>query len=243
MNSLPTKEYASLPKLDPPAGYICVLRDIDRDVYRIDSTDRPRAYVDALLAELTGTYGIELISILETDDLAASESQLFDAHHARLSDEWLNLDNHQLAELRRSELQIYAHRSLYLRPQSDSTPRSAANKRPVSRYGRSAASYSRASAQRTRRRASRSSLAHLGNDKEAQRRRVRLEDVDDPFALLQYLRDRLQPMHEILYRMKETVLDYMLLWLFVAFVFTIVLLVLVALGLSFGDGPIGLYWN
>jgi hypothetical protein len=128
LNSLPPKDYGLLPKLDAPAGYICVLRDINRDVYRIDSTDHPATYVDRLLAELTGTYGIELLSILETDDLAASESQLYDSHHARLSDEWLNLDSYQLAELRQSDLQINAHRSLYLTPQSDAKPKNAAGR-------------------------------------------------------------------------------------------------------------------
>ena len=82
MNSLPPKAYSSLPRLETPAAYICVLRDIDRDVYRIDSTDHPATYVDALRAEVTGSYGLELISLLETHDLAASEAQLFEAHHA-----------------------------------------------------------------------------------------------------------------------------------------------------------------
>ncbi len=224
MNSLPPKEYASLPKLEPPAAYICVLRDIDRDVYRIDSTDHPATYVDALLAQMTGAYGIELLSILETDDLEASESQLYDSHHARLSDEWLHLDSHQLAELRRSELQISAHHSLYLSPQSDATPKNAASRRSASRYGRSPGSVSRASAGGTWRRRSRSRRAYREDELDAQPRRLGLEDVDDPFALLQYVRDRLQPIREILYRLKETFLDYLLLWLFVLFVLSFVLL-------------------
>ena len=238
MNSLPPKEYASLPKLNAPAGYICVLRDIDRDVYRIDCTDHPATYIDALLAELTETYGIELISVLEADDLAESESQLYDAHHARLSDEWLDLDNHQLAELRRSDLKIYAYRSLYLRPQSELTPQSAASKRSASRANRSAPSTSRGSTRRARRRDARSTLAYRTDGKDARQRRVRLDDIDDAHTLLQYLGARLQPLRDIAYRLKETFLDYMLLWLFVAFVLTFVLL---ALLLKFG-GPVG-FWR
>ena len=114
MISLPPKEYASLPKLIAPAGYICVLRDIDRDVYRIDSTDYPAAYVDALLGELTGTYGIELLSILETDDIAASENLLYQRHNAALSDTWLELDAYQLRALRKSELRILDYSSQYV---------------------------------------------------------------------------------------------------------------------------------
>ena len=114
MNSLPPKEYASLPTLNAPAGYICVLRDIDRDVYRIDSTDHPTTYVDALLGELTGTYGIELLSILETDDIAASENLLYERHYAALSDTWLELDAYQLRALRKSELRILDYSSQYV---------------------------------------------------------------------------------------------------------------------------------
>ncbi len=114
MNSLPPKGYASLPKLDAPAGYICVLRDIDRDVYRIDVTDHPAAYVDTLLAETTGAYGIELLSILETEDIAASEMRLYERHHAALGDSWLELDAYQLLALRKSELRILDYNSHYI---------------------------------------------------------------------------------------------------------------------------------
>ena len=225
MKSVSTKEFASLPKLDAPAGYICVLRDIDRDAYRIDGTDHPATYVDRLLAELTGNYGIELISILESDDIVASESQLFDSHHARLSDEWIHLDSHQLAELRRSDLQINAHSSRYLRPQSDTPPKGAASTKSVSRYNRPAASYSHASAERTWRRASRSSLVFREEGADARRRRVRLEDIDGSFTLLQYVHDRLQPLREIQERLKEYILDHMLAVLFILFVLAFVIMV------------------
>ena len=226
MKSIPPKDYASLPKLDAPAGYICVLRNIDRDAYRIDSTDHPATYVSALLAHTTGTYGIELISLLETDDLVASEAQLFDAHHARLSDDWLMLDEHQLAVLRRSELQIAAHRSLYLSSQSGASPKSAVSKGSISRHDRSRSSYSRPSTARTGRSGSRSSLAYREDGTDARRRRARLEDIDGPYTLLQYISERLQTLRDIEERLKETFLDYTLLWLFVAFVLVIVFMVL-----------------
>lgn len=103
-----------MPKLEPPAAYICVLRDIDRDLYRIDSTDLPAAYLEALLAETTGAYGIELLSILETEDIAASEMRLYERHHARLGDSWLELDAYQLLALRKSELRILDYNSHYI---------------------------------------------------------------------------------------------------------------------------------
>ncbi len=119
MKSLAPKDYHLLPKLDAPAGYIFVLRDIDRDAYRFDSADHPATYLKTLLAEMTGSFGIELIAILETDDIAASASQLFDAHHARLSRDWRKLDAYQLRALRKSELRILDFNSYYIsRPQT-----------------------------------------------------------------------------------------------------------------------------
>lgn len=114
MRILAPKEYASLPKLEAPAGYICVLRDIDRDVYRIDSMDHPAVYMEGLLAELTGTYGIELLSILESDDIAASEMRLYENHHAALGGHWLELDAYQFRALRKSELRILDYGSYYI---------------------------------------------------------------------------------------------------------------------------------
>lgn len=121
MRSLPPKDYESLPPLEEPAGYICVIRDIDSDSFRIDGTDHPATYIRAIMDEDERAFGIELVSILETEDRGRSESELFERHHARLGAEWLGLDELQLEELRRSVLQIDAHRSLYLAPQQSGT--------------------------------------------------------------------------------------------------------------------------
>lgn len=160
MRSLPPKSYESLPRLEAPAGYICVIRDIDSDSFRIDGADHPATFVRAILDETEGAFGIELVSILETDDLRESESKLFERHHARLSQEWLDLDELQLEELRRSVLQIDAHRSLYLTPQQNG-PSSNARPKAKSRYVTSASSYLSAPARkkwRDRQRSGRSSL-------------------------------------------------------------------------------------
>ncbi|MCY3916724.1 MAG: hypothetical protein OXG49_11990 [Chloroflexi bacterium] len=114
MRSLSPRDYRLLPRLESPAGYICVIRDIDSDRYRIDRTNHPGAYMDALLGEMTGSYGIELLSILETDDIAASEIRLNEHHHATLSDTWLELDAYQLRALRKSELRILDYSSYYI---------------------------------------------------------------------------------------------------------------------------------
>ena len=125
MRSLPPEDFESLPPLQAPAAYICVIRDIDSDTFRIDTADHPATFIRAIMDEDEREFGIELISILETEDLRQSESALFERHHARLSAEWLNLDELQLEELRRSALQIDAHRSCYLTPQQKRSSRPA----------------------------------------------------------------------------------------------------------------------
>ena len=124
MRSLPPQDFDILPTLATPAGYICVIRDIDSDNFRIEGTNQPKTLVDTVLAESDRSFGIELVSILETEDLAASEAELYERYQARLSSDWLELDEYQLDELRRSILQIDAHASHYLRPGESTSPAS-----------------------------------------------------------------------------------------------------------------------
>ena len=133
MKSLPPKHYELLPSLAAPAGYICVIRDIDRDRYRLEATRWPQALIAAVLAEDERSFGIELVSVLQTDDLSAGEARLYASHHARLSSEWLELDAFQLAELRRSALQIDAFASQYLTREGESLSNVTAPETPDSR--------------------------------------------------------------------------------------------------------------
>ena len=84
MRSLPPQDFDILPTLATPAGYICVIRDIDSDNFRIEGTNQPKTLVDTVLAESDRSFGIELVSILETEDLAASEAELYERYQARL---------------------------------------------------------------------------------------------------------------------------------------------------------------
>jgi len=122
LRSLSPKSYKTLPKLEAPATYVCVIRDIDSDRYRIDATDHPGPFVAAILAEAPRAFGLELISILATADLQKSETALYERHHARLSEQWLELDAVQHEELRRSILKIDAHSSQYIVPQRAQLP-------------------------------------------------------------------------------------------------------------------------
>ncbi len=122
MKSIDPKEYAAQPQLDPPAGYICVLRDVDSDRWRIEGARHPKGLVESVLAESESRFGIEIVSILETEDLAASAATLYERHRAGLGESWLELDEYQLETLRRSILQIDAHPSYYLRRTHGSLP-------------------------------------------------------------------------------------------------------------------------
>ena len=126
LRSISPASYAQLPSLAHPAAYILVIRDIDSDRYRIQATENPKSYIDATLAEQERDFGIELLSILETDDIAVSELRLFERHHAALSAEWLALDEYQLRELQKSDLQVYAYHSLYIRSGQSSRVKSDA---------------------------------------------------------------------------------------------------------------------
>ena len=115
MKSLDPRDYLAQPRLEPPAGYICVVRDVDSDRWRIEGARHPKALVEGVLAESASRFGIEIVSILETEDLAASAAMLYERQHAGLGQAWLELDEYQLEALRRSMLQIDAHPSHYLR--------------------------------------------------------------------------------------------------------------------------------
>ena len=75
VKSVAPRDYETLPALDEPAGYICVVRDIDRDRYRIEATHLPKAFINRLVAERQRSFGIELVSIVQTDRSARQRSQ------------------------------------------------------------------------------------------------------------------------------------------------------------------------
>ena len=89
---------------------------VDSDRYRLQATHDPRSLIEAALTEGPRAFGIELLAILESDNIAESEARLYERHHAALGEEWLALDDYQLRELRRSELKVYSHRSRYIGP-------------------------------------------------------------------------------------------------------------------------------
>ncbi|MCY3780097.1 MAG: hypothetical protein OXG78_07305 [Chloroflexi bacterium] len=198
MKSIAPKDYESLPRLEPPAGYVCVIRDIDSDTYRIEGAAHPGLYIEALLNEEERDFGIELLSILETEDLQATEAELYDLYHARLSGDWLELDPYQLEALRRSILQIDAYASHYLTPQRGPYAKQEMRPKPISRYQRLASSYLRGTSEAegfrraysgpsTYRRYGASSLRRF-REVDAEERQV---DSDDPFVQILNLSTRI----------------------------------------------------
>ena len=141
MKSLPPQDYRALPQLALPAGYICVIRDIGGGCYRLEGASNVAELINAALDEVSKKFGIELISILETDDIKATESALYADHHAKLSSAWLELDPYQLQELASSLLDINAYSSLYLTSQQIRDEELPSQPRSKSDYETRAASY------------------------------------------------------------------------------------------------------
>ena len=76
MKSLDPRDYELQPQLEPPAGYICVVRDVTSDKWRIEGARHPKRLVEGILAASESRFGIELVSILKTEDLDASAATL-----------------------------------------------------------------------------------------------------------------------------------------------------------------------
>ena len=129
------RDFRTVPKLDSPAAYICVLRDPNASAYRIEATDDPNALIDKLLQEGDFQFGMELVALVATDDLAASEAYLDDKHGAALSSQWLNFDEHQIATLNHSVLVAQARNGFYIFPEDHSAAnRPLKTRRNVERY-------------------------------------------------------------------------------------------------------------
>ena len=156
MKSIDPRDYERQPRLAPPAGYICVLRDVDSDRWRIEGARHPQHLIEGILVKSESRFGVEIVSILKTEDLAASAALLYERQHAGLGEAWLELDEYQVETLRRSMLQIDAHPSHYLMPQAPaaiektgpavnegSARGSSARRRSVDRWGFSRGAQSR----------------------------------------------------------------------------------------------------
>ena len=93
--------YKRLPSLDPPAGYVCLIRDMDYGSrYKIERMKHPAADFEDVTAGLP--FKTQIAYIARTNDAAASERYLhqrYARHTAR--GEWFDLDDAQLREIRR----------------------------------------------------------------------------------------------------------------------------------------------
>ena len=91
--------YKRLPSLDPPAGYVCLIRDMDYGSrYKIERMKHPAADFEDLTAGLP--FKTQIAYIARTNDAAASERYLhqrYARHTAR--GEWFDLDDAQLREI------------------------------------------------------------------------------------------------------------------------------------------------
>lgn len=128
LRRLRPRDFRTVAKLAAPAAYICVLRDPNAKSYRIESTEEPKALIDKLMQTGDYPFGIELVALLASDDLAASEAYLDEKHGAVLGSDWLIFDEHQIAALNRSVLVAHQRNSFYIFPENQEVA-----KRPVSK--------------------------------------------------------------------------------------------------------------
>lgn len=123
------RDFRTLPQLAPPAAYICVLRDPNAEAFRIESTEEPKALIDELMQTGDYRFGIELVALLATDDLAATEAYLDQKHGAALSSDWLIFDEYQIEALYRSVLVEHHRNSFYIFPESQTAAKPPVSKR------------------------------------------------------------------------------------------------------------------
>lgn len=135
LRRLRPRDFQTAARLAPPAAYICVLRDPNAKAYRIESTEEPKVLIDKLMGTGDYQFGIELVALLATDDLAATEAHLDDKHGAALSHDWLFFDEHQVAALHASVLVAHQRNSYYVFPQTQEVARRPVGKgRQVKRF-------------------------------------------------------------------------------------------------------------
>ena len=123
------RDFRTAARLAAPAAYICVLRDPNAKAYRIEATEEPKALIDALMQTGDYQFGIELVALLKSDDLAASAAYLDDKHGAVLSSDWLVFDAHQVAALNRSVLIAQQRNSFYIFPEKQTVARRGVGRR------------------------------------------------------------------------------------------------------------------
>lgn len=89
------RSYKKLPRLRHPAGYICLIRDMDYGSrYKIEQTNNPAAHLDDVKAGLP--FKTKIAYIAKTNDAEAAE-HYFHRRYAR--DDWFDLDDAQLREI------------------------------------------------------------------------------------------------------------------------------------------------
>ena len=100
LKQVSVRGYKKQPRLKPPAGYVCLVRDMDYGRYRIERMNHPAADLEDLTADLP--FKTQIAYIAKTNDAAASERYLHQryARHAARG-EWFDLNDAQLREIRR----------------------------------------------------------------------------------------------------------------------------------------------
>lgn len=99
LKRVPIHSYKKLPRLRHPAGYVCLIRDMDYGSrYKLEPTNNPAAHLDEVMAALP--FKTKIAYIVKTNDAKATEGYLRQRYARRSArDEWFDLDGAQLWEI------------------------------------------------------------------------------------------------------------------------------------------------
>ena len=118
LKSVPVVNYRALPELNRRSGYLLVVRDAERQRYRIERTDEPAKYIDKTLGLASLDFGLEIVMAFESSRLKDIVTSLSILYPPNDETGWIELSPIQLQEIRNLASPDYIHRGVFLTPNS-----------------------------------------------------------------------------------------------------------------------------
>ena len=101
LSSIPVREYADVPKLEAPAGYVYVMRDMKYNKYKIGRTINPKSRLRDIQRNEVGE--LRYVHLIRTDDAVSTERALhqrYAKYRIRMDREWFEFEEAQLQDIR-----------------------------------------------------------------------------------------------------------------------------------------------
>ncbi len=116
LKSVPLSNYRSLHALKRRSGYLVVVKDIEKNIFKIESTAEVAHYIDKALGLVSLKFGLELVLALESSSIKDVENNMLVLYPPNNESGWLRLSLAQLQEIRNLGSPNSIHGSLYLTP-------------------------------------------------------------------------------------------------------------------------------